>query len=64
MIENKRKDIQMTTFKKIENFLKKQDGYIFKSEIVKQIGVDYDSLNLALKMLKIETNKDGMVKLC
>lgn len=63
MAENKRKDIQMVTFKKIESFLKEQKDYVFKSDIVKQIKVDYNSLNLALGMMKIKTDEEGRVKI-
>ena len=44
-------------------FLKDQNDPVYKSDIVKEIGVDYDSLNLALDMLNVEIYKDGRVKL-
>ena len=59
----KRKNIHVVTLKKIENFLKEQLEPIFKSEIVKQIAVDYNSLNLALEMLPIKTDEDGRIYL-
>ena len=64
MGEKKRKNIQVLTLNKIKEFLEKQKEPVFKSEIVRQIGVDYDSLNLALGMLKIKVEKDGRVRLC
>ena len=60
---SKRKNIHVVTLKKVENFLKEQLEPIFKSEIVKQIAVDYNSLNVALEMLPIKTDEDGRVYL-
>jgi len=60
---SKRKNIHVVTLKKIENFLKEQLEPIFRSEIVKQIAVDYNSLNLALEMLPIKTDEDGRIYL-
>jgi hypothetical protein len=60
---SKRKDIHVVTLKKIEAFLKEQLEPIFKSEIVKQIGVNYNSLNVALEMLPIKTDKLGRIQL-
>ena len=60
---SKRKNIQVVTLKKVENFLKEQLEPVFLSEVVKQIGVDYNSLKIALEMLPIKTDKDGKVKL-
>lgn len=57
----KRKTINLATFKKIEDFLKKQKEPIFKSEIVKQLKVDYNSLNLALESIKIKKDKEGKI---
>ena len=58
----KRRNINVATFKKVEDFLKKQKKPIFRSEIVKQISVDYNSLKIALKMLSIKTDKEGRIK--
>ncbi len=63
MAEKKRKNINVATLKKVEEFLKDKYDPIYKSDIVKEIGVDYDSLNLALDMLDIVTDKEGRVKL-
>lgn len=57
----KRKNIQVVTLKKIENFLNEQLQPVFKSEIVKQLGVDYNSLNIALEMLPIKKDIDGKI---
>ena len=58
-----RKDIQVNTLKRIEKFLNDQKDFIYKTEIVQNIGVDYDSLNFALKMLEIETDGEGRIKI-
>lgn len=60
---SKRKDIHMVTFKKIKGFLKEQEEPIFKSEIVRLLGVNYNSLNVALEMLPIKTDEQGRIKL-
>jgi len=63
MVKKERKNINVATLDKVKKFLQKQDKPIFKTEIVKGIGVDYNSVKLALTMLSIRTNKDGKVKL-
>ena len=66
-ITSKRKErinINVATLKKVEDFLKAQKKPVFKSEIVKSAKVDYDSLNLALGMLKIKIKNDGRIKIC
>jgi hypothetical protein len=60
---SRRRDIHVVTFKKIEGFLKEQTQPIFKSELVRLIGVNYDSLNIALEMLPIKTDKEGRIYL-
>ena len=60
---SKRKNIHVVTLKKVENFLKEQLEPVFKSEIVKQIAVDYNSLNIALEMLPVIIDKDGRIQL-
>jgi len=60
---SKRKNIHVVTLKKVENFMKEQLEPIFKSEIVKQIAVDYNSLNVALEMLPIKIDDDGRIYL-
>ena len=60
---SKRKNIHVVTLKKVENFMKEQLEPIFKSEIVKQIAVDYNSLNVALEMLPIRIDDDGRIYL-
>ena len=59
--ETKRKNINVLTLEKIKDFLKAQNQPVFKSEIVRKIGVDYNSLKVALGMLKIKTEKDGRI---
>jgi len=63
-VTSKRKNINVSTLKKVEDFLKAQKKPVFKSEIVKSAKVDYDSLNLALGMLKIKIKNDGRIKIC
>jgi len=60
---SRRRNIQVVTLKKVENFLKEQLEPVFLSEIVKQIGVNYDSLKMALEMLPIKTDSEGRVEL-
>lgn len=59
----KRRSINVSTLEKVKQFLKSQDEPVFKTDIGKEIGVDYNSVLLALTMLNIRTNKDGKVKL-
>ena len=63
-MKRERKTIQIATFKKIEDFLKKQNKPIFRTDIVRKLSVDYISLKYALKMLNIKTNKEGKITLC
>ena len=58
-----RKDIQIATLNKIKDFLKEQLEPIYKVEIVRQIGVDYNSLNLALTMINHRIDKKGRIKI-
>ena len=60
---SRRRNIQVVTLKKVENFLKEQLEPVFLSEIVKQIGVNYDSLKMAIEMLPIKTDSEGRVEL-
>lgn len=59
----KKKNIHVVTLKKVENFLKEQLSPVFRSEIVRQIGVDYNSLKVALEMLPIKTDNEGRVSM-
>lgn len=61
--ETTRKNIHLVTFKKVEDFLKKQKKPMFKSDIARQIKVDYNSLKMALSMLPIKEDKDGKIYL-
>ncbi len=58
-----RRNIQVATLNKIKSFLKEQELPVFKSEIVKQTGVNYNSLNLALTMFKFKTDNEGKISL-
>ncbi len=58
-----RKNIQVATLNKIKAFLKEQELPVYKSEIVRAIGVDLNSLNLALTMMKFKTDKDGKISI-
>lgn len=59
----KRKDIHVVTLNKIKKFLKEQTEPVFRSYIVRKIGVDYDSVNFALNLLEIKTNDKGQVSI-
>jgi len=61
--DHKRKNIHVTTLNKIKEFLQNQVEPIFKSEIVKKLGIDYNSLNLALTMINSKTDKKGKIYL-
>ena len=54
-------DIEVKTLNKVRDFLKKQKEPIFKSLMVRELGVNYNSLKVALGMLKIKTEKDGRI---
>lgn len=58
-----RQFISDATKDKVKNFLKKQKTPVFKSTIVKEAGVDYNSLKIALEMLNVRINKDGRIRL-
>ena len=57
----KRKNIHVTTLNKIKSFLNEQLEPVFKSEIVKQLSIDYNSLNLALTMINFKTDNEGRI---
>ena len=63
MVKKERKNINVATLEKVKKFLKEQDQPVFKTDIMKGSGVDYNSVKLALTLLNIRTNKDGKVKL-
>jgi len=63
MAKSERKNINVATLEKVRQFLKEQDQPVFISTIVKEVGVDYHSVKLAITMLNIRTNKDRRVKL-
>jgi len=58
-----RKNIQYSTFKKIETFLKQQKESIAKSDVARMIGVDYNSLKLAISMMDILVDKTGKISI-
>ena len=58
-----RKDIQVATLNKVKDFLKEQLEPIYKTEIVKQLSIDYDSLNIALTMINHRVDKKGRVRI-
>lgn len=57
----KRKNIMVSTLKKVEVYLKQQKKPVYRSDIVKQIGIDFNSLDLALQIIKHKTDSDGRV---
>ena len=56
-----RRNIQVATLNKIKSFLKEQELPVYKSELVRQIGVDLNSLNLALTMIKYKEDEQGRI---
>ncbi|MEX2016935.1 MAG: hypothetical protein WD876_00480 [Candidatus Pacearchaeota archaeon] len=56
-----RKDIHVATLNKIKSFLEEQISPVYKSEIIKNCGVDANSLNLALTMIKFKTDDKGRI---
>jgi len=62
-----RQNIHLATFKKIKEFLVQQIEPINKSEITRSLGIDYNSVNFALKMLqdegKLLEDKQGRIYL-
>ncbi len=58
-----RVDIKEVTLKKVKDFLEKQKKPVYKSDIARKAKVDYNSLNFALKKMKIKTHKDGRIEL-
>ena len=58
-----RKDIHVATLNKIKSFLNEQVAPVYKSEIIKNCGVDANSLNLALTMIKFQTDKKGRISI-
>ena len=58
-----RRNIQVATLNKIKSFLNEQALPVYKSEIVRQIGVDLNSLNLALTMIKYKEDDHGRVSI-
>lgn len=58
-----RKNIHVKTLEKIKKFLKEQLEPVYKAEIVKQVGIDYNSLNLALGMINHRVDKKGRIKI-
>ena len=60
---SKRKNIHVVTFKRVEQFLKDQVEPVFKSEIVKQCGIDFNSVGVALKMINHKIDDKGRIYL-
>ena len=58
-----RRNIQVATLNKIKSFLKEQELPVYKSEVVRAIGVDLNSLNLALTMIKYKNDKEGKISI-
>jgi len=58
-----RKDIHVATLNKIKSFLNEQIAPIYKSEIIRNCGVDANSLNLALTMIKFNTDEKGRISI-
>ena len=48
---SQRQNIHLATYQRIVEFLKQQKQPVFKSEIHKLLGIDYNSVNFALEGL-------------
>lgn len=62
--KSKRKRVYKQTLDKVEDFLKKAGRPVYKSELVKQAGVDLNSAVLALEILNAKRNEEGAYYLC
>ena len=60
-IKAKRKSIRVSTLNKVRDFLERQQKPIYKSEIMRKLGVDYTSVKIALAMLDIKKDKEGRI---
>lgn len=60
-IKAKRQSIRVLTLNKVRDFLEKQTKPIYKSEIMRKLGVDYTSVKIALTMLGIKEDKEGRI---
>ncbi len=53
----------MDTFEKVKGYLDKQEDFIYKSNIAKELGINNDTLGLILSKLEIKVDEKGRVKL-
>ena len=59
--KNVRKNIRVDTLEKVRKFLEKQKEPIAPSNAMRELSVDYHSLKIAMKILKVKTDKEGRV---
>jgi hypothetical protein len=57
-----RNSIEVQTLEKIKKFLSKQKVPVYKGFIVKELGVNLDSLNYALKLIPHQEDHFGRIK--
>ena len=60
-VPSMRANIHVATLNKIKSFLKEQMAPVYKAEIVRNTGVNYDSLKMALTMIKYKTDSEGRI---
>ena len=58
-----RKSVTLDTYNRILKYLQKQKDFIFKSQICKDLNIDYDSMNVAIIKMDVKINSDGKVRL-
>jgi hypothetical protein len=63
MVSKKRKSVTVSTLNKLKEFLNKQKGPVYKADIVREIGINLDSLNCALTMLNHNIDGEGRVSI-
>lgn len=67
IVKGKQTTLYLNTYKKIKEFLKEQEEFIYKSEIYYKLGVSNNSINAAIAELKnegiLEINDAGQIKI-
>jgi len=56
-----RKTITLDTLNKVREFMESRKGPVYKIEIREKLGVNTDSLEIALRMLKAKTDREGKI---
>jgi len=58
-----RKSVTVNTLNKLKEFLHKQKEPVYKADIVREIGINLDSLNCALTMIKYDVDGEGRISI-